>query len=125
MLQLTVDGRILLSFKPPGFFETTKYEKLKVKEVELKNQQEKEKNNDDQLSYNEDDNDDDDDNTNPIATTNVKYSLLALDDENWLYINKYINKMNKKHILQENNDNMIGLPFFLKKIYFKIKKKRY
>ncbi|KAG0030840.1 Guanine nucleotide-binding-like protein 1 [Podila clonocystis] len=30
ILQLANDGRILLSFKPPGFFTSTKYEKLRV-----------------------------------------------------------------------------------------------
>ncbi|KAF9189930.1 Guanine nucleotide-binding-like protein 1 [Haplosporangium sp. Z 767] len=32
ILRLANDGRILLSFKPPGFFTSTKYEKLKVAE---------------------------------------------------------------------------------------------
>ncbi|KAI9487085.1 MAG: hypothetical protein EXX96DRAFT_551752 [Benjaminiella poitrasii] len=36
ILRLTADGRILLSFKPPGFFSSTKYEKLKVQEVDKK-----------------------------------------------------------------------------------------
>lgn len=35
ILRLTADGRILLSFKPPGFFTTTKYEKLRVIEADL------------------------------------------------------------------------------------------
>ncbi|KAI9233326.1 MAG: hypothetical protein BYD32DRAFT_132019 [Podila humilis] len=30
ILQLANDGRILLSFKPPGFFTSTKYEKLRI-----------------------------------------------------------------------------------------------
>ncbi|KAF7723778.1 Guanine nucleotide-binding-like protein 1 [Apophysomyces ossiformis] len=34
ILRLTNDGRILLSFKPPGFFQTSKYEKLRVAEVD-------------------------------------------------------------------------------------------
>ncbi|KAI9322114.1 hypothetical protein BX666DRAFT_1891772 [Dichotomocladium elegans] len=33
MLRLTTDGRILMSFKPPGFFNTTKYERLRVQEA--------------------------------------------------------------------------------------------
>jgi ribosome biogenesis GTPase A len=42
ILRLTSEGRILLSFKPPGFFHTTKYEKLRVKEADLKAQEEEE-----------------------------------------------------------------------------------
>ncbi|KAF9917480.1 Guanine nucleotide-binding-like protein 1 [Lobosporangium transversale] len=34
ILRLANDGRILLSFKPPGFFTSTKYEKLKVTEAD-------------------------------------------------------------------------------------------
>ncbi|OBZ88990.1 Guanine nucleotide-binding protein-like 1 [Choanephora cucurbitarum] len=34
ILRLTTDGRILLSFKPPGFFHSTKYEKLRVIEAD-------------------------------------------------------------------------------------------
>lgn len=30
--RLTTDGRILMSFKPPGFFETSTYEKLRAEE---------------------------------------------------------------------------------------------
>lgn len=36
ILRLTADGRILLSFKPPGFFTSSKYEKLRVIEADLK-----------------------------------------------------------------------------------------
>ncbi|KAI8646153.1 hypothetical protein BD408DRAFT_440384 [Parasitella parasitica] len=42
ILRLTADGRILLSFKPPGFFSTSKYEKLRVIEADLRAQQESE-----------------------------------------------------------------------------------
>ncbi|KAG0288616.1 Guanine nucleotide-binding-like protein 1 [Linnemannia gamsii] len=34
MLQMANDGRILLSFKPPGFFTSTKYEQLRVNEAD-------------------------------------------------------------------------------------------
>ncbi|KAF8953577.1 Guanine nucleotide-binding-like protein 1 [Entomortierella lignicola] len=34
ILRLANDGRILLSFKPPGFFTSTKYEQLRVAEVD-------------------------------------------------------------------------------------------
>ncbi|KAF9923087.1 Guanine nucleotide-binding-like protein 1 [Linnemannia zychae] len=34
MLQMANDGRILLSFKPPGFFTSTKYEQLRIKEAD-------------------------------------------------------------------------------------------
>ncbi|KAF9966314.1 Guanine nucleotide-binding-like protein 1 [Mortierella alpina] len=34
ILRLTTDGRILLSFKPPGFFTSTKYEKLRIAEAD-------------------------------------------------------------------------------------------
>ncbi|KAG0220387.1 Guanine nucleotide-binding-like protein 1 [Mortierella sp. NVP41] len=34
MLQMANDGRILLSFKPPGFFTSTKYEQLRVSEAD-------------------------------------------------------------------------------------------
>ncbi|CAO3624341.1 unnamed protein product [Mucor hiemalis] len=40
ILRLTADGRILLSFKPPGYFTSTKYEKLRVLEADLKQQEE-------------------------------------------------------------------------------------
>ncbi|CAO3634866.1 unnamed protein product [Cunninghamella blakesleeana] len=78
MLRLTEDGRILLSFKPPGFFETTKYEQLRIIEADLKNQEEK----NDSLSVSDEDEDEDEDDIKPITTTNVKYSLLTLDDVN-------------------------------------------
>ncbi|KAG0243735.1 hypothetical protein B0O80DRAFT_529213 [Mortierella sp. GBAus27b] len=34
ILRLAADGRILLSFKPPGFFTSTKYEQLRVTEAD-------------------------------------------------------------------------------------------
>jgi hypothetical protein len=34
ILRLTADGRVLLSFKPPGFFTTSKYELLRVAEAD-------------------------------------------------------------------------------------------
>ncbi|RUS12478.1 hypothetical protein BC937DRAFT_87778, partial [Endogone sp. FLAS-F59071] len=34
ILRFANDGRILLSFKPPGFFTTTKYEKLRVQDAD-------------------------------------------------------------------------------------------
>jgi hypothetical protein len=34
ILRLTAEGRILVSFKPPGFFTSTKYEKLKIIEAD-------------------------------------------------------------------------------------------
>jgi hypothetical protein len=34
ILRLAADGRILLSFKPPGFFTSTKYEQLRVAEAD-------------------------------------------------------------------------------------------
>ncbi|KAF9153186.1 Guanine nucleotide-binding-like protein 1 [Linnemannia schmuckeri] len=34
LLQMANDGRILLSFKPPGFFTSTKYEQLRVNEAD-------------------------------------------------------------------------------------------
>lgn len=37
----------MLSFKPPGFFSTTKYEKLRVIEADLKAQQESDSSEDD------------------------------------------------------------------------------
>lgn len=44
-MRLANDGRILLTFKPPGFFSTTKYELLKIKEVDAaeKKQEEEER----------------------------------------------------------------------------------
>ncbi|KAI7901867.1 uncharacterized protein BX663DRAFT_512668 [Cokeromyces recurvatus] len=43
ILRLTTEGRILLSFKPPGFFSSTKYERLRVKEADMKEKEESEK----------------------------------------------------------------------------------
>ncbi|ORY97811.1 hypothetical protein BCR43DRAFT_523924 [Syncephalastrum racemosum] len=43
ILRLTNDGRILLSFKPPGFFRSTKYEKLRVAEAVRKEVEEGER----------------------------------------------------------------------------------
>ncbi|CAO3639816.1 unnamed protein product [Cunninghamella echinulata] len=84
ILRLATDGRILLSFKPSGFFETTKYEQLRVKEADLKNQQEmNDYNNSSTNTDNEGDNDDvDKNNFKPISTTEGMYSILALDDDN-------------------------------------------
>lgn len=47
-MRLTADGRILLSFKPPGFFSSSKYEKLRVIEADLKQQEEEEKESEDE-----------------------------------------------------------------------------
>ncbi|EIE88526.1 hypothetical protein RO3G_13237 [Rhizopus delemar RA 99-880] len=41
ILRLTADGRVLLSFKPPGFFTTSQYEQLRVAEAD-RNQSEEE-----------------------------------------------------------------------------------
>ncbi|CAO3699167.1 unnamed protein product [Rhizopus stolonifer] len=42
MLRLISEGRILLSFKPPGFFTSTKYEKLRMVKVDLQNKSDQE-----------------------------------------------------------------------------------
>ncbi|KAL9558661.1 hypothetical protein MBANPS3_000798 [Mucor bainieri] len=47
ILRLTADGRILLSFKPPGFFTSSKYEKLRVIEADLRAEQESDESEDD------------------------------------------------------------------------------
>lgn len=47
ILRLTADGRILLSFKPPGFFTSSKYEKLRVIEADLRTEQESDDSEDD------------------------------------------------------------------------------
>ncbi|KAI8054861.1 P-loop containing nucleoside triphosphate hydrolase protein [Thamnidium elegans] len=38
ILRFTAEGRILLSFKPPGFFTSTKYKDLQIQEAEVKRQ---------------------------------------------------------------------------------------
>ncbi|KAI8092240.1 uncharacterized protein B0P05DRAFT_525405 [Gilbertella persicaria] len=45
ILRLAAEGRILLSFKPPGFFTSTKYEKLRVIEADQSAQEEEEDDN--------------------------------------------------------------------------------
>ncbi|CAO0802428.1 unnamed protein product [Mucor circinelloides] len=47
ILRLTADGRILLSFKPPGFFSSNKYEKLRVIEADLRAEQASDESEDD------------------------------------------------------------------------------
>ena len=63
ILRLANDGRILLSFKPPGFFTTTKYELLKMREIEA---QEKEQDVEDSDVSDESDQD-----NSPLKTTNI------------------------------------------------------
>ncbi|ORZ20523.1 P-loop containing nucleoside triphosphate hydrolase protein [Absidia repens] len=75
ILQLATDGRILLSFKPPGFFNTTKYEKLKIKEVDAR------QNSQDSLDDSESDDDDSNNGGGAVTTTDGQYALLALVDE--------------------------------------------
>ncbi|GAB5589494.1 hypothetical protein Unana1_04394 [Umbelopsis nana] len=67
LLRLANDGRILLSFKPPGFFTTTKYELLKMREIEAREKAEEEAE-DDQDEENSDASDMDD---TPLKTTNI------------------------------------------------------
>ncbi|CAO3675763.1 unnamed protein product [Umbelopsis vinacea] len=66
ILRLANDGRILLSFKPPGFFTTTKYELLKMREIEA---QEKEQDVED--SDVSDESDESDQDNSPLKTTNI------------------------------------------------------
>jgi hypothetical protein len=51
LLRLTADGRILLSFKPPGFFSSTKYERLRVIEADLNAQNEDDSEDESQDDY--------------------------------------------------------------------------
>jgi hypothetical protein len=67
LLRLANDGRVLLSFKPPGFFTTTKYELLRLREVEAQENEEQETENE-----TIDESDDDD---SPVKTTNIFEAL--------------------------------------------------
>ncbi|KAH8555762.1 hypothetical protein BGW37DRAFT_147081 [Umbelopsis sp. PMI_123] len=67
LLRLANDGRVLLSFKPPGFFTTTKYELLRLREVEAQENEEQETENE-----TSDESDDDD---SPVKTTNIFEAL--------------------------------------------------
>jgi hypothetical protein len=75
MLRLATDGRILLSFKPPGFFETTKYEKLRV----LKADQQDEHDDDDDDDYDDEDDDESSSDGGAIKTTEGQFALLAVE----------------------------------------------
>jgi protein required for attachment to host cells len=66
ILRLANDGRILLSFKPPGFFTTTKYELLKMREIEAQEKEEDEEDSD--VS---DESDESDQDNSPLKTTNI------------------------------------------------------
>ncbi|KAI8097762.1 uncharacterized protein BX664DRAFT_327193 [Halteromyces radiatus] len=80
ILRLATDGRILLSFKPPGFFFTTKYEKLKVQEADAK----QEYSPTDSNESTDDDYSGTDDNASDkgaITTTSGQYAVLGLDHE--------------------------------------------
>lgn len=70
MLRLSNDGRILLSFKPPGFFTTTKYELMKLREIEAQENEDNEPENEEESS----DDDSEEDNT-PVKTTNIFEAL--------------------------------------------------
>ncbi|ORE11072.1 P-loop containing nucleoside triphosphate hydrolase protein [Rhizopus microsporus var. microsporus] len=66
ILRLTADGRILLSFKPPGFFTSSKYEILRVTEADS----------------NRDNSDDEDKKEErPMVITGGGFSALASDSE--------------------------------------------
>lgn len=66
ILRLTADGRILLSFKPPGFFTSNKYEILRVTEADS----------------NRDNSDDEDKKEEgPVVITKGGFSALASDSE--------------------------------------------
>ncbi|KAG1440149.1 hypothetical protein G6F56_012034 [Rhizopus delemar] len=67
MLRLTAEGRILLSFKPPGFFTSTKYEKLRVIEADLQNESDQESDSEEQQQK--------------IVITRGGFSALASDSE--------------------------------------------
>ncbi|KAI9287604.1 hypothetical protein BC943DRAFT_288939 [Umbelopsis sp. AD052] len=71
LLTLTCDGRILLSFKPPGFFNTTKYELMKLREVEA---QENEENEEDETEDESSDDETEEDHT-PVKVTNIFEAL--------------------------------------------------
>lgn len=66
ILRLTADGRILLSFKPPGFFTSSKYEILRVTEADS----------------NRDNSDDEDKKEEqPMVITGGGFSALVSDSE--------------------------------------------
>ncbi|CAM0136697.1 unnamed protein product [Umbelopsis sp. WA50703] len=68
ILRLANDGRILLSFKPPGFFTSTKYELLKMREIEAREALEE---TDDGSDEESDDSDGSDHFQAPTTTSNI------------------------------------------------------
>ncbi|KAI8068633.1 hypothetical protein BC940DRAFT_298669 [Gongronella butleri] len=84
ILRLTCDGRILLSFKPPGFFTTTKYEQKRVEEADRQRERRDEHASEDDHDASDDESDDDDDQpgTGLSVTQGGMFSVLADDDNN-------------------------------------------
>lgn len=68
ILRLANDGRILLSFKPPGFFTSTKYELLKMREIEAREALEE---TDDESGEERDESDESDHFDGPTTTSNI------------------------------------------------------
>lgn len=68
ILRLANDGRILLSFKPPGFFTSTKYELLKMREIEAREALEE---TDDESGEESDESDENDHFEGPTTTSNI------------------------------------------------------
>ncbi|KAJ2958690.1 hypothetical protein NQZ79_g5712 [Umbelopsis isabellina] len=68
ILRLANDGRILLSFKPPGFFTSTKYELLKMREIEAR---EALGETDDESGEESDESDESDHFEGPTTTSNI------------------------------------------------------
>ncbi|KAI8579601.1 hypothetical protein K450DRAFT_241781 [Umbelopsis ramanniana AG] len=69
LLRLSNDGRILLSFKPPGFFTTTKYELMKLREIEAQENEE------DETEDESSDDESEEDDGAPVKITNIFEAL--------------------------------------------------
>ncbi|KAI9274751.1 hypothetical protein BDA99DRAFT_498487 [Phascolomyces articulosus] len=77
ILRFTNDGRILISFKPIGFFTTSKYEQLRVKEATSKQQNRNRSNSNSSHSEEEEDDDQEVGDSGKIDIQGGAFALLA------------------------------------------------
>ncbi|KAI9495366.1 hypothetical protein BDB00DRAFT_870516 [Zychaea mexicana] len=79
ILRFTTDGRILMSFKPVGFFTTSKYEKLRVQEADKQQQRRRrdDSSQGDASSDEDDESGDDNGSKNRIDIQGGAFALLA------------------------------------------------
>ena len=77
ILRFTNDGRILMSFKPIGFFTSSKYEQLRVKES-TKKQQDKRYHSDSNIDNSQSETDDSDEDEQESGRIDIQGGAFAL-----------------------------------------------